>query len=517
VRAAIYCRVSTDEQAERGTSLSTQEERCRAHVATQEWTLAEVFVDAGESGTKGSRPALDRMMAACRNGEIEVVVVTKLDRFGRSNRHLANALGDLDEMGVRFVSLSEQFDTSTPMGKGMLAIAGVFAEIEHATIRERMQLGRDAIRRGGYWTGGALPFGFRPVPDGAHKRLVVDEFQAETVKLAAELLVDRGYTTHEIAAHLNALGRPPGRAKRWTHGTIRHQLRRRHFVPEILSDERFAEIQAALDANKINRDRKRDHTYPLSLRIYGHCGAPYTGIWRRDIQRRFYMCKNKDWDNKATRCDDQAIDADDIEEVVWEQVCDLLSKPERLLDLAQQYLGLRSSQVEVERDSADETKAKLAVIERAIKNLLVTSAKEGLESDEIEAAVKDLTMERDSLRQHLAMIESWQADSERESERMRRLWALAERAHQRLPKMTPKEQKIVLDLLDVRVTIVEHVKKSRGGRILAPAKVRIEGVVYESIFSGDETTRQVAHNDARTASSRARAPASSPRRGRGRR
>jgi len=151
VKAAIYCRVSTDEQAEHGTSLTTQEERCRAHVEAQSWTLVEVFVDAGESGAKGSRPALDRLMSGCRRGEIEVVVVTKLDRFGRSVRHLANALGDLEEMGVRFVPLDEPFDTSTPMGKGMLAMSGVFAEIEHATIRERMTTG--GVQSSGMGTG----------------------------------------------------------------------------------------------------------------------------------------------------------------------------------------------------------------------------------------------------------------------------------------------------------------------------------------------------------------------------
>jgi site-specific DNA recombinase len=509
VKAAVYCRVSTEEQAERGTSLATQEERCRAHVQAQGWSLVEVFVDAGESGTKNSRPALDRLMSACRRGEVEAVVVTKLDRFGRSNRHLSNALGDLDEMGVRFVSLSEQFDTSTPMGKGMLAISGVFAEIEHATIRERMMLGKRAIKKQGYWSGGRVPFGFCAVADGSHKRLVVDDYNAETVRMAAALIVDQGCTSHEVAQRLTGLGRQPAKAKRWDHMLVRHMLRRPIVVPDILSEERYAQVQAALDATKINRDRRKDHVYPLSLRIFGTCGAPYTGLWRRDMQRRFYSCKNKYYENRHQRCDDHVLDADDIEAVVWEQVCDLLSRPERLLELAEQFLGLRSSQLEVERDGIEDTERKLKDLDRAIKNVLLTSAKAGLEPDEIESAVTELTGERDALRRHLLMIESWRVESDRESERMRRLWELAEHAHKRLPGMTTEEQKEVLDLLDIRVTILASATRT------TPAQVRIEGVVYDSVLSGETAVRDLAKTPSPRSSFRARAPASSVDRGRG--
>jgi site-specific DNA recombinase len=479
VKAAVYCRVSTDEQAEHGTSLATQEERCCVHVEAQGWTIVEVFVDAGESGTKGSRPALDRLMAACRRGEVEVVVVTKLDRFGRSNRHLANALGDLDELGVRFVSLAEQFDTSTPMGKGMLAISGVFAEIEHATIRERMTTGRRAVVAQGYWGGGVLPFGFSVVADGSHKRLVVEESEAETLRRAASLLVDDGLSATATATHLNALGQTPRRAALWTGALVRHVLSREALVPEILDLEQFNHVQEALSRRTTIRNRENDRVYPLSLRLFGHCGEPYAGTYRKELGRRYYMCRNKNYEKRANRCDDRAIRADDVEAVVWEQVCDLLSKPDRLLNLAESYLGLRSSQLEVERDGIEDTERKLRAIEKAIKNVLLTSAKAGLEPQEIEEAVTELTRERDALRRHLAMIETWQVESARESERMRRLWALADEAHRRLPQMTPQEQKEVLDLLDVRVTIIEHVTRT------APARVRIEGIVYDTLLTDE--------------------------------
>ena len=414
-------------------------------------------------------------------------------------------------MGVRFVSLSEQFDTSTPMGKGMLAISGVFAEIEHATIKERMTLGRRAVTAQGYWGGGRVPFGFRAVQDGAHKRLVVDPYNAETVRLAASLVVEHGCTSDEVAKRLTALDRPPAKAKRWDHMLVRHMLRRKIVVPDILSAEEYAAVQEALDATKIHRDRRKDHVYPLSLRIFGECGAPYTGVWRRELGRRYYGCKNKYWENRHQRCDDRVLDAEDVELVVWEQVCDLLSKPERLLELAEQYLGMRSAQLEVERDSAEDTEKKLKHLDRAIKNVLLTSAKTGLEPAEIEAAVAELTRERDALRRHMAMIEAWRAESHRESQRMRELWDLAEHASKRLPHMTPEEQKEIYDLLDIRVTIIEQRTRTQ------PARIRIEGFVYDALLSGKQAEREVAKTPSRRSSSRVRAPASSADRGRARR
>ncbi len=91
------------------------------------------------------------------------------------------------------------------------------------------------------------------------------------------------------------------------------------------------------------------------------------------------------------------------------------------------------------------------------------------------------------------MIEGWRTESQHTSSRMRRLWELAEEAHQRLPNMTLAEQKQVLELLDVQVTVVRHARKTAGHRILEPAQIRIEGVVNDQVLlSADKTTRYIA-------------------------
>jgi chromosome segregation ATPase len=171
--------------------------------------------------------------------------------------------------------------------------------------------------------------------------------------------------------------------------------------------------------------------------------------------------------------------------------------------LAEEYLGLRSNQVEVERDEYEETQRKVADLDKAIQSVLTTSAKAGLASADIEAAVKDLTGERESLRRHLAMIEAWRADSAQASKRMRRLWELAEQAHKRLPTMSPEEQKQVLNLLDVRVTVLEHARKSTGGRVLEPARIRIEGFVSDDVLGATSEARHMNDVVLRTGSSSA--------------
>src|SRR4051812_24102690 len=99
MKAATYCRVSTEEQT-KGTSLDTQRKRTRAYIEEREWELVSEHVDEGVSGARESRPELDRLMAKCRKGEVEVVVVTKLDRFSRSLLHALTAFAELESLGV---------------------------------------------------------------------------------------------------------------------------------------------------------------------------------------------------------------------------------------------------------------------------------------------------------------------------------------------------------------------------------------------------------------------------------
>ena len=164
-------------------------------------------------------------MGECRDGNVDVIVVAKLDRFTRSSRHLANAMAELEDLGVGFASLAESVDSTTASGRMFRTLLGAFAEFERERITERMMEGHRRIIEAGGWTGGPPPFGYRAVSSGTMKKLALDDGgEAETVRLAVSMVVDQGCSAYEAAKRLNALGKGPRRAARWSHQNLRRVL-----------------------------------------------------------------------------------------------------------------------------------------------------------------------------------------------------------------------------------------------------------------------------------------------------
>lgn len=146
LRVALYCRVSTNNGQQ---SPEMQLLELREHCQRRQWEIAAEYIDAGISGAKEKRPRLDQLMADAHRRRFDVVAVWKFDRFARSVSHLLRALETFRALGIEFVSLSEQIDTSTPMGKMVFTILGSVAELERSMIVERVKAGlRNARAKG---------------------------------------------------------------------------------------------------------------------------------------------------------------------------------------------------------------------------------------------------------------------------------------------------------------------------------------------------------------------------------
>jgi DNA invertase Pin-like site-specific DNA recombinase len=145
-RVAIYARVSTTNH---GQDAGMQTREMHQFSEARGWTLADEYVDSGISGAKDSRPELNRLMADAHKRRFDVVLVWKLDRFGRSLRHLVNALAEFESLGIAFVSLSDNLDLSTASGRLMFNIIGAMAEFERELIRERVKAGMKNARAKG--------------------------------------------------------------------------------------------------------------------------------------------------------------------------------------------------------------------------------------------------------------------------------------------------------------------------------------------------------------------------------
>jgi len=153
MKAIIYARVSTKDK---GQDVNTQLLPLREYAQRRGIAVVQECVDRGVSGAKDRRPALDKLMKAARARELDAVLVFKLDRFGRSLQHLTAALSEFKALGIEFVSITESIDTSTPAGKALFGMIGVFAEFEHDLISERVRAGMARARKQG------VKFGSRP-------------------------------------------------------------------------------------------------------------------------------------------------------------------------------------------------------------------------------------------------------------------------------------------------------------------------------------------------------------------
>ena len=140
-RAALYLRVSTA-----GQRPDLQHDGLSAYATRAGLEIIETYCDVAVSGRREGRPQLNALMTAARNHEIDCVLVWKFDRFARSTRHLLTALEEFNHLGVRFVSVQDQVDTDSPMGRAMFTIIGAMAELESSLISERVTAGMNAAR-----------------------------------------------------------------------------------------------------------------------------------------------------------------------------------------------------------------------------------------------------------------------------------------------------------------------------------------------------------------------------------
>src|SRR5580765_8400954 len=193
IRCAIYTRKSSEEGLEQDfNSLDAQREACEAFIRSQRhegWhLLSERFDDGGYSGGTMGRPALTRLLAAAREGGIETVVVYKVDRLTRSLADFARIVELFDKCGVSFVSVTQQFNTTTSMGRLTLNVLLSFAQFEREVTGERIRDKIAASKKKGMWMGGLAPLGY----EARDRTLVINPAEAETVRTLFALYRELG-------------------------------------------------------------------------------------------------------------------------------------------------------------------------------------------------------------------------------------------------------------------------------------------------------------------------------------
>lgn len=191
-KVAIYARVSTNNGDQ---NPETQLVPLREYCQQRGWNVVEEYVDR-ITGAKEKRPALDQLMTDAKRRKFDTLLIWKLDRFGRSLRHLLNSLAEFDALGISFVSLTNAIDTTTPAGKLMFSIIGAVAEFERDLIRERVKAGMVRAKRNGTRSGNKIgrPATSFDMEDARRRRGAGQTLRAiaKDLGVSAALLVKRG-------------------------------------------------------------------------------------------------------------------------------------------------------------------------------------------------------------------------------------------------------------------------------------------------------------------------------------
>ena len=316
VRCAIYTRKSTEHGLElEFNSLDAQREACEAYIKSQAhagWqAVSQRYDDPAFSGGSLERPALQQLLTDIDAGRVNIIVVYKIDRLTRSLADFAKLVEIFDKKGVSFVAVTQQFNTTTSMGRLTLNVLLSFAQFERELSSERVRDKVAASRRKGKWTGGGFPLGY----DIKDKKLVVNPAEAETVRyifkryldlkclrLLSEDLNTRGIITKaRVAKNGNKSG-----GRRLTYGPLAYLLKNRTYLGEtvhkgecfagehdpIVDRITFDQVQDLMKANSVARRQERSSSGALLAGLLyddrGNRMSPSFST-KRGVRYRFYV------------------------------------------------------------------------------------------------------------------------------------------------------------------------------------------------------------------------------------
>lgn len=350
-KVAIYVRVSTTNQAEEGYSIDEQKDKLKSYCQIKDWNVYKVYTDGGFSGSNTERPALEKLIKDAKNKKFDTVLVYKLDRLSRSQKDTLYLIEEVFiKNGIEFLSLQENFDTSTPFGKAMIGLLAVFAQLEREQIKERMQLGKLGRAKSGksmMWSRTSYGYDYHR-ETGA---MTINELEAIAIRDIFESYLN-GMSVTKIRDMLNdKYPKTPNWHYRIVRGILANpvycgynQYKGHVFLGNhepIITEEAFNKTQEEL---KIRQQTALERFNPRPFRAKymlsgiaqcGYCGAPLSitlGMIRKDGTRNIrYQCKNRfpratkgvTVYNDNKKCDSGFYEKSDIEQYVIEQICKL--------------------------------------------------------------------------------------------------------------------------------------------------------------------------------------------------
>ena len=373
-----------------------------SYAKSKDYTEFEYYIDGGYSGKDLNRPAIQKLIEDCKNHKIDAVFVFKLDRISRSQRDTLYLIEEVfNKYDVSFISMRENFDTSTPFGKAMIGVLSVFAQLERETILERTRIGLKKRAEAGLWRGGGkIPFPYRydrntgtliPIPEQVellHKMISL-YISGKSFNVIGDIVgMDESLVETRILSITNT-GKVPYKDEVYDG---KHEA--------VVSDELYEEI---LRVNKVRSHEKYERHYLLSGKVYcGHCGAKYRyQKWgKRLIMYCYSQQKSKPRYIKDPNCNNKRWDTFEVEDAVLEE----LFKMSLDLDLFKKTFNIATVNVK------NEYRVRLEEITKQINNLLNNIAS-GIAVEETNKKINELEKEKETIEEKLIESEQKEKDN----------------------------------------------------------------------------------------------------------
>ncbi len=392
IKAGLYARVSTDIQLE-GYSIDAQKEFLLNYAKSKGFTEYEYYIDGGYSGKDLNRPAIQKLIQDVKQNAIDAVMVFKLDRISRSQKDTLYLIEEIfNKYNVGFISMRENFDTTSPFGKAMIGVLSVFAQLERETILERTRIGIRKRAESGLWRGGGkIPFPYTydkekgiliPVPEQVEilNKMISLYLSGKSFRYIGQIVnMDERLVQQRLLSITNT-------------GVIPYKNEIFEGLHEaVVSKELYEEI---LRVNKLRSKVKFEKHYLLSGKIIcGHCGAKYR--YQKSGKRLILYCysrqKSKPRFVKDPNCKNKSWDAFEIEHIVIEQLFSMSLNE----DLFKETFNLTKVNVISEMETRKEK------INKQIENLLKFIS-EGIVVEETSKKIKELEKEREIINIKLA-------------------------------------------------------------------------------------------------------------------
>ena len=504
---ALYARVSTDRQ-DRQQTIESQLTALRAWVAAQGHDLTErhVYRDEGWSGARLDRPGLDALRDAVQAGTVDLVAVLTPDRLARKYAYQVLLLEEFRRAGCRLVFVQRPI-SDDPNDQLLLQIQGAVAEYERAVLGERFRRGKLQKARAGQYLGGRAPYGYRYVPrhDQVAGHLVIDEAEADLVRLLYGWLVDERLTIRQILKRLNfGPWRPRSGRRPWSPSTVHHILadpvyagtayaNRYEFVPPkkpragrkptsaenscrrpkpkeqwipipvpaLVEQALWDRAQAQL-ARNATLSFRRNTRYNYLLRCLLTCQCCGLAMFGRTYkatatqpERRYYSCHGKDCilSAREAACPRRPVPAAPLETVVWEHVAGLLQDPAQL---KAQFAALTREGGPQDQRAERQLQSRLDRLAQAEQRLLDAYQGGVIRLEELAGRRTQIAQQRRSLQSQQEQHRQWREQQAQAEQVFTQLGLFCERVQSRLQDASFEDKQAILQLVVERIIVGEH-------------------------------------------------------------